>query len=217
MRLLKEHTRPAPPWADRLLAEFGSNPYGGPRYRLIWGPSRKEIVGGYWADVARYEYRPIARYTEQAFVLEKWCPPYLYGSPAMWDIQNRDAWGYLSCGPFPHRGDYETVHLFHINDTYQQPVPALVRAIVINVERGNLYSLSDKRIAIKDRMQAQKKAHHQRISDEFDEAMPLHYGPTIGYGGATNTADIDKIRMDRTISDLPANIRKVGKNSFEQV
>jgi hypothetical protein len=176
-----------------------------------------EIVGGYWNDVGRREYRHLARYGEQAYALEKWCEPSLYGTPAQWDAQNRDEWGYLSCGAYPHKGDYETVHVFTLNDEYLQPVPALVRALVLNVERGNLYSLTDKRIAIKDRKEAERKARHQYISDDFDELMPLHYGPTIGYGGATRTADLDKIRFDRKVSDLPANVRRAGKNSFAQL
>jgi len=216
VRVIKEHTRPIPPWAAPLLAEFGVNTYGNPRYRLVWGPSRVELCGGYWSDNAKYEYRPIVRYVHEAYVLEKYCEPRLYGSPQQWDAQNRDAWGYLSCGPFPSRGDYEAVHIFQLNGKYFQPVPALVRAICLNVERGKLYSLTDKRIAIKERKEAQEKARVRKISDEFDELMPLHYGPTVGYGGRTDTANLDKVRLDKTVSELPANVRRAGSNSITQ-
>jgi hypothetical protein len=217
MYIVKEHTRPVPEWAAPLLAAFGVNGYGQPRYRLVWGPSRLEVCGGYFQDVGRSEYRMICRYDDEAYVLEKYCEPHLYGTPSQWEAQNRDAWGFLTCGPYPHRGDYEGVHTFMFQGEFFQPVPALVYALALNVERGNLFSLTDKRIAIRDRKEAEQAAWEKKISDEFDEAMPLHYGPTTGYGGATNTADIDKIRMDRTVSDLPSAYRKAGSNSFTQL
>jgi hypothetical protein len=182
----------------------------------VWGPSRMEIVGGLWNDTQTYEYRKIARYTQQSYVLEKWVAPFLYGSPQIWNEQNRDSWGYLSCGAYPHKGDYETVHIFQDEGTYYSPVPALVRAIILNVERGNLFSLSDRRSAMKARKEEDIRRHEQKISDEFDECMPLHYGPTMGYGGATKTADLDSIKLGKA-SDLPASVRRAGDNSFSQV
>jgi hypothetical protein len=176
-----------------------------------------EIVGGLWNNTQRREYRYIARYSEQAYVLEKWCEPRLYGTPELWDELNRDSWGYLSCGAFPHKGEYETSHIFCLDGIYQQPVPALLRAIALNVERGTLFSLSDKRIAIRDRLAEEKRVHHQFISDDFEEQMPERYGVSFGYGGKTNTADIEKVRMDRKVSDLPAAIQNIGPNSISQL
>ena len=54
--------RRAPEWAQGALAKFGVNPYGEPNFRVIWRPSRTKIVGGFWIDNARFEYRRMLMY-----------------------------------------------------------------------------------------------------------------------------------------------------------
>lgn len=43
--------RRAPGWLQAILnRRYGTTPYGEPRYRLVWAPSRLERSGGVWTD-----------------------------------------------------------------------------------------------------------------------------------------------------------------------
>src|SRR5215467_12356812 len=93
----------APPWATKCLEQFGRNKAGEPNFRVIWGPSRTYIVGGYWDDTARHEYRRRVRYgTDPKWILERWRPPYVYGAPELWEANQVGPDGYYTVGPYPN-------------------------------------------------------------------------------------------------------------------
>lgn len=105
--------RKAPAWLQRLLTRrYGRNPYGEPRYRLVWAPSRYERSGGLWVDWAahvaaperlpdspeharknspatpvrrRAELRWVQKYPgEECWLIERWLPAWAYGTPELW-------------------------------------------------------------------------------------------------------------------------------------
>jgi hypothetical protein len=100
------------------LRSFGSNPYGDHLWRVVWGPSRRYLVGGAWQDhhgeipsdseiIAKsghdssfvrevLEYRWVPKYPE-AWVLEKWLTPIQYaGTPEQW-VQTQSASEQTTC------------------------------------------------------------------------------------------------------------------------
>ena len=100
----------APQWAQKPLEKFGRNPYGGWNFRVVWGPSRQRIIGGYWEDNGHHEYRRTIKYSlDPKWVLERWRPATIYGDPQGWDSQTSTPDGFYGIGPFPHHGEYESI------------------------------------------------------------------------------------------------------------
>src|SRR5258708_34792444 len=99
MQVMHQYDRRTPEWTTEVLAKFGQNHYGENIYRVVWGESRMEMVGGLWLNrlhddesnrlVNRgrmvvdsnpvlsqsAEYRTVPRYPgKERWVLEKWLP-----------------------------------------------------------------------------------------------------------------------------------------------
>lgn len=119
VRILREQHE-APEWAQRLLIlAGGTNRFGKPNYRWVWGWSRLTWIGGMWTDwnptggVLRqaFELRQVpAHEPHDRWHLEKWIPPEVYGSPRMWALTTRESYGGRSLdalGPYPQFGEYE--------------------------------------------------------------------------------------------------------------
>lgn len=121
-----------PEFVDRLIALGGLNRFGEPNWRVVWGQSEIEIVGGTW-DVPKpgthfivnpkgelqempntmevAEMREVLKYEGQAcWVLERWFPPENYGTEFQWYTENADpkGSGLSLLGKYPDEGYYET-------------------------------------------------------------------------------------------------------------
>ena len=78
-------TRPVPEYCSRILSRFGTNPYGEPIYRVVWGQSRamEVVTGGWWPVEDVVEYRRIKVGTTDKYIVQKWLPAETYGSPEL--------------------------------------------------------------------------------------------------------------------------------------
>jgi hypothetical protein len=122
--ILRE-THETPPSIARTLAlAGGSNRFGEPNFRAVWGWNRLAWIGGRWTDLdasgsvlreiigLRFEpkYIPVDRWH-----IERWCPPEMYGSPEAWarnTLEIENGMNVPALGPFPSRGEYE--HVFTV-------------------------------------------------------------------------------------------------------
>lgn len=129
--------RTPPQYLANMLTNIGgTNFFDDPNFRLVWAPERLTPSGGTWVDWPKdstlkdrrndrlkplrrvAEVRMIKRYgPAELWMLEKWCPSSLYGSPKRWYspaiiggtmIFIPQEGKYLpSQGSYPSRGDYE--------------------------------------------------------------------------------------------------------------
>jgi hypothetical protein len=121
-----------PEFVDRLVSLGGLNRFGEPNWRVVWGQSETEQVGGTWEvpkpgthfivnpkgelveqqntmEIA--EMREVLKYEGQAcWVLERWFPPENYGTEFQWYLENADpkGSGLSILGRYPDEGYYET-------------------------------------------------------------------------------------------------------------
>ena len=131
---------------DRLRRAGGTNPYGEPNYRVVWGGLRLTWIGGRWIDrdendsVVRetVELRRVPKYVpHDRWHIERWTPAEAYGSPDLWYAQTleiEDGIRIPALGPYPHRGEYEHCFTLQRNDGTFMPLDAaacdwIVRAI----------------------------------------------------------------------------------------
>jgi hypothetical protein len=116
---------------DRLIDLGGLNRFGEPNWRVVWGQTELEQVGGTWEvpkpgthfivnpkgelveqpnTMQVAEMRDVLKYEGQAcWVLERWFPPENYGTEFQWYADNEDPQGSgLSLlGRYPDEGYYE--------------------------------------------------------------------------------------------------------------
>lgn len=205
--VLRENTRPVPSYCAQILSRFGNNPYGQSIFRVVWGPSRMEVLGGLWGDGSR-EYRRVSRYHQECYVLEKWVPARLYGTPTSWNESQADEWGFLGSGPYPEHGDYETSHIFQLDGEYVHPTPELLYLIAEAIDRGKLWSLSDKRIALRDAKERKEAEWRNRVHEEFSDLQSPFTGPTQGYGARSLAKRAEDMDFSKTTAALPAKLRE---------
>jgi hypothetical protein len=100
---------------DRLTRAVGTNQYGEPLWKIVWGQTETFTAGGVWQHDHFFGYRQLMMSNgscngegEPCWMVLEWRPPEKYGSPAMYYFENRDEYTELSIlGEYPYKGRYE--------------------------------------------------------------------------------------------------------------
>lgn len=196
----------APLWAVRGLRKFGLNPYGQPNFRVVWGPSRWYIAGGYWADVGRSEYRKLPKYgLDPKWVLERWRPASVYGNPWSWEHDTVTPDGFLGVGPFPVHGEYENVTTFSTEKGEQGYVPlepGLVELTARLCWMGRIATYSDLKRMHEDEELRKEREQDGNFDAMWEEKQLSRPGLTIGAAGAFN--------KQQEIDDYARRIERAG-------
>jgi hypothetical protein len=195
----------APEWATAGLFKFGVNRYGQPNFRVVWSPSRTRIIGGFWQDNGRHEYRRVPKYgTQPRWVLERFRPASMYGTPRQWDLDTITADGFYAVGPFPSHGEYECCEVFQAKGHDGKPIKGwagfvpleagLIELTARAVWMGRINSYSDIRITLRDEELAKERRQDQRMDEIWADRQHQHKGGlTIGAHGSYNhQAEIDE-------------------------
>jgi hypothetical protein len=206
--------RKVPPHIEEFVTRIGGkNRFGGPNFRVSWGPDRLEKVGvadlhenGQLTFGAVYQrkYKPTP-----TWILEKWLPPEKYGSSKRWAIEQAyDLDGikdtrHMILGQYPHRGDYEHCYDIH-GQLYFASLEKMIRMIIGS--RGvTAAQTKAARLAIEEKKRADFKT---RMSEMYKDAAPAFYNP-VSYAGQTNRTAL----MDRL--DQYMKIIREGKSGEE--
>jgi hypothetical protein len=124
VQVLREAKRAPAEIQERVARAGGRNRFGEPNFRVVWGWSRLELVGGKWCDRDAYgslirevvELREVPKYfPHERWHVERWMPPEAYGSPEEWyrqTVETANGRSVPALGPFPSRGEWE--HCFTI-------------------------------------------------------------------------------------------------------
>jgi hypothetical protein len=140
IRVTREtHATPAA-IAERITRAGGTNRYGEPNFRVVWGGARLTWIGGRWTDrdahgnVSReaIELRQVPKYLPvDRWHIERWMPPEFYGSPDQWRAltsETEDGIRIPALGPYPARGDYEHCFTLQSSAGEFEPLNAACRA-----------------------------------------------------------------------------------------
>ena len=158
--------------ARELALAGGSNRFGEPNYRAVWGWSRLDWIGGKWEDrdaegkLLRevVEVRLEPKYTpHNRWHIERWLPPESYGSPELWhaetmEIQNGR--NVAALGPYPSRGEYE--HCFTLEGPrgeFVQLTPAVARYIARAIEASRCAPRVKRKEALEERTRREERAY----------------------------------------------------------
>lgn len=178
----------SPRYAPRILQQFGKNCWGEAMYRLVWSPSRYQLVGGHWSHLGKCAYIPCPLYTSDGrWVLEKWQPCSI--APDEWNTRYAVEEGYLAIGPYPVYGEYYECFWFTMGgglDGFIPMEPSMLMTAAMLVDMGKHTTYTDNRIAARDRMKDKDRAWEQMIDAEWDDAQHVREGLSIGAGGAVD-------------------------------
>jgi hypothetical protein len=181
IQVLRETHQTPSDVADRVWRAGGSNLFGEPNFRVVWGWNRLTWIGGKWILFdsqgneagARIEERLEPKYIPvDRWHLEKWCPPSLYGSPDSWSLtttETEDGIRYPALGPYPYRGDYEHVHTLQgPNGEFIPITPTAVEYIVRAVSWAKRQPRAESRQSLyqrEDRLKKERDARDWAILD----------------------------------------------------
>lgn len=178
----------APEWATKPLQKFGTNPFGAPRFRVIWGPSATKIVGGFWLDKGKSEYRLTPRYGfDPKWILERWQPACEIGSPSQWDAMTITPDGFYSIGPFPSHGRYLHCTTFSTAKGFAGYVPlepGMVELAARLVWIGRTVTPWEISVEMRGAEEAKLRQEDANFDAMWDEKQLSRQGLSIGAGGA---------------------------------
>ena len=118
------------------LSGFGKNPYGEALYRVVFSPSRRYLVIGEWPDGSRCARLAEKYHVGPRWVLEGWQSALDFHSPGKedWDLNKAP-----TLGPWPSRGEYELIYVFH-----ETPTLGLIEKLISMQRYGHEhYSFAD--------------------------------------------------------------------------
>lgn len=142
-----------------LLSAMGTNHYGEPKFRVIWGGNAVDHTG------LRYSHIPNGN---ESWHLERWCPAEAYGSP--------EKWNEAEDGPYPSRGAYEHSLAFGPVITATAAV-YVAKAIMAGLER---YTPGQRMAALKRREELAQEAWDEsareilEMEKENEVEQPTH-------------------------------------------
>ena len=134
--------------AERVARAGGTNRFGEPNFRVVWGGARLAWIGGRWTDRDAHgnttresvELRRVPKYLpEDRWHIERWMPPESYGSPEEWHRQTtevEDGIRIAALGPYPSRGEYE--HCHHTAERRGRIHAAHGRSVRLDCARGGM-------------------------------------------------------------------------------
>jgi len=187
--------QPNPSWVAEL-GKAGKNRFGGPNFRIVWGPERMEWIGGLWVDrddntgivIRRVaEERHVPRYSvaKPRWIVEKWMPPELYGSPETWYRENQATdpdtgeilIGIQLMGPYPSEGEYEQCFTFEDDKgKAYQPNIRMLEILVWSIVNSQGFSFKLRMSAINDRLKRNEEATRKLAHDIAVDALPAFRG-----------------------------------------
>lgn len=213
-----DYTGPqAPQYLNELLVFSGGIcPFGLPNYRLVHGSTRLAPSGGRWVEWAPdlsiserkedgensplraiTEIRMVPRYplNKDKWILEKWCEPSAYGTPALWYSPITSGGTMLfvpetgkyigSLGEYPYQGDYENIGYAFPNDGLTEAVLSnAVGRMQRGIEsmpmtpRGRVLRATYQAEQLEAEQRAAYKNHCKDMLDELDWAFGGN--PVIG-------------------------------------
>lgn len=180
------------------MERFGENIFAQPLYRIVFSDSRTDLLGGKWPD-GNCEYREVPRYpaVRGQWIMEKWVSPEDYaGNREAYELEQFDAEsGLLTCGPYPHRGEYTYCHTF-----VGTPSEMQVGWAVHNNKISRDLTPGQKKQGIMEPLEKQEREREQRFDTIWDEAM----GPWAAADAVVSMASgpFDRAGFKRA-SDMP--------------
>lgn len=206
-----ERREPPPEYVDHVTALGGLNRFDEPNFRLAWGQTETDCIYGFAEGIGTGQHIRLTFGGIPAWHLMSWKPPETFGTPQLWDALSwqPETSSHL-LGEFPYRGLYLGCNFrLYTQRFIRQPgsdpgdpteemvIDAMPLAhwvlelLVPNVIKDQEITLTQKRIAIRNRMAAEEAERRQKTEDAYRNAAPA-------FGGVAGTYESNRLKqMDR--------------------
>jgi len=171
---------------QRIARAGGTNRFGEPNFRVVWGGSRLTWIGGRWCDHdasgnpirESIELRRVPKYLPlNRWHIERWMPPESYGSPGRWydeTAEHESGVRVPALGPFPSRGEYE--HCFTLESPAGEFLP-LSPAACDWIVRAIEWSRRQPRPLRRSALAAREEARARDFDRTSDEILDSSFSP----------------------------------------
>lgn len=223
----RESRRCPAEFQNRLTRRFGTNPFGDPLFKIVWGASEFHRIGNIWRDKQGTERRG---YMERfvchgmpCWNILRWKSAAMFGSQDLW---YRSTWDHVSqmhsLGEYPWRGRYEIVQPLMWRDfdakgnlvIHHMPLSHILIdeaiPLLVQIERMSTVERKAAEEACREFERRQKQKEHAEIAEKMMENLPSFYGPVSFNGQGCRTALIDKkmYQIEQAIGRLSAGGRR---------
>lgn len=186
-----------PEGITRILHTFGENPFGEPKYRVIWS-TRKQC---YFIGEAVPEYA----YLSPCWVLETWVPAEKFaGKRINWGIAEEKL-----MGPYPSRGEYFFAGQFHVADE------ETVRLYCVALEKTKDTTQKERVDAKREDLQKREQQKIQEVAEAIMELQDSASEGRIqqGAGPKNNFRTVDDFERDdwKRTEHIPGLPKRGGK------
>ena len=178
-----------------IPVEFG----GGPKYRIIWAPSRMVTLVGQEKTITVPMYcGPLAlEPVGECWILEGWkSPADLYaGTEEQWNTDPM----MLNTGPYPRRGDYVLHEALSCN-----PAQASIEKLILWIEAGGKRRPIENAQFCQDALQRDMRDRKSKRDALIRDSMrPFGMEAFVGYGGQRATKTLPGLKSREELG-LPA-------------
>lgn len=194
------------------MAQYGLNPYGEPKWRIVFAPSRRILAGNqqtgfHW--VQAYRSRLGSDPTDARLCVPVWI---LEGWRSAWDFckMSRERWNaeMLILGPYPERGEYDLCHVF----SPVLPDDCNIEKLISWIEAGRTKSFQDNLDACRAQYDQETKDRQREVEGRIHNAYPAFGGTAIASSRVARGTKNPRIIRTAEEIGLP-----VGNNKFMQL
>lgn len=214
-----EHLACPPEYQEHVNAIGGFNRFGDPNFRIVWGQSEFEVVRGRDATGREGAHTISKHGNVPAWFVEVWKPPECFGTPELWyalgwDWETNDS----TLGEYPWRGLYMPasfnlyVRRVERNVMTIDAMPLnhwIIDLIIPNLLKAQEETYQQKKIAIENRMIAEKQQAAKKSMDAYLDAQPA-------FGGKAGTYESNREAWMKRILEKQAGM-KMSAEGIEKI
>jgi hypothetical protein len=171
-------------YQDHITSLFGVNHYGDPIFRIAWGQSETFDYA-----TARGYSQKLVGHNQPCWMVLRWRPPEIYGSPLVYYALNCDKeTGLALLGEYPEFGRYEPIMMlmhksFDVieNKLVVNTLPLdwdLIEKVIPVLEACERMTEVEKAAAIEANEAAENALMVDEIETRMRDSLPTFYGPT---------------------------------------
>jgi hypothetical protein len=205
MHIKGAETRACPPeFQDRLTRMFGTNQFGDPLFKIVWGQSEFIRMGNVWRDRfgnERRGYRDRYKCHGSCWMIMRWRSPQEYATPDLYYQNTYDAYsGLYITGEYPWRGRYEVLQALRSSEmidgkltvTHFPLSHVLIDKIIPLMLYAQHMSAAEKKAAKELVEQAEHKKRVEETAEIMMENLPTWYGPVSFSNQGCRTSVLDQ-------------------------
>jgi hypothetical protein len=206
---------------DRITRELGTNMFGEPLFRLIWGQTQTLVMGfsgGYRERLVQFDM--------PCWVIQRWRSPNEYGSPEMYYTETFEEESKLYItGEYPWKGRYETLQPLYRKEVVNGKLEIthfplddiLIDRVIPMMLKAQEMNFWERKAALRMIHDEEEEKKVDAIAERLEEARPSFMGSVSLSRQGCRTSRIDKMaeKIERTWNRISAGKKNWNRGLFQ--